>query len=84
MIDISDVISHMIKEDSNLRFQLLNDSLNSKKLKGKAGDKYSEISFMAETQRMNEDQEAVIIWTTPDKFNAALARAREEDKDNEQ
>ena len=74
MSDIGDLVKELVDDD--LRFQLLNSSLKSKEIKGRKGDKYTQITFLAETERMNEDQEAIIIWTTPDKFNAALARAK--------
>lgn len=75
MSDIGDLVKELV-EDDGLKFQLLNASLKSKEIKGRKGDKYSQITFFAEPERMNEDQEAIIIWTTPDKFNAALARVK--------
>jgi hypothetical protein len=74
MADIGDVVKELV--DDNLKFQLLNASLKSKEIKGRKGDKYSQITFLAETERMNDDQEAIIIWTTPEKFNEALAKSK--------
>lgn len=74
MADIGDLVKELVDDD--LKFQLLNASLKSKEIKGRKGDKYSQITFLAETERMNDDQEAIIIWTTPDKFNEALAKAK--------
>jgi len=74
MADIGDLVKELVGDD--LKFQLLNASLKSKEIKGRKGDKYSQITFFSETEIMNDDQEAIIIWTTPDKFNAALAKAK--------
>ena len=74
MADIGDLVKELVDDD--LKYQLLNASLKSKELKGRKGDKYTQVSFLCEPERMNDDQEAIIIWTTPDKFNEALAKAK--------
>ena len=74
MADIGDLVKELVDDD--LKYQLLNASIKAKEIKGRKGDKYSQITFLAETERMNDDQEAIIIWTTPDKFNKALAKAK--------
>lgn len=72
--DIGDLVKELVDDD--LEFQLLNSSLKSKEIKGRKGDKYSQITFLSATERMNDNQEAIIIWTTPEKFNEALAKAK--------
>lgn len=74
MADLGDLVKELVED--GLQYQLLNSALKSKEIKGKKGDKYSQITFLSDTKRMNHDQEALIIWTTPEKFNAALARAK--------
>tara|TARA_R110000850_G_C9738590_1_gene444124 strand:- start:111 stop:344 length:234 start_codon:yes stop_codon:yes gene_type:complete len=73
-------ISDLVRElgDENIEFQLLNQSLKSKQVKGKKNDKYSEFSFHATPDKMEDDREAIIIWTTVKDFNAALYRAKQE------
>ncbi len=78
MSDIGDLVKELVDDD--LKFQLLNASLKSQEIKGRKGDKYCQTTFLCETERMNEDQEAIIIWTTPDKFNSALAKVKLVDK----
>ena len=76
MADIANLVRQLLDDNPDLKFQLLNDALKSIQLKGKQGDKYAEIAFHSETSHMDEDAEAMIIWTTPDQYNEALARAR--------
>lgn len=69
-------LSDLVKElgDENIEFQLLNQSLKSKEIKGRKNDKYSSFTFHATPEKMSDHREAIIIWTTVDEFNEALAR----------